>query len=67
MKNTECLDVKMVHLLISNICKENGYDYHKKEYFEYDGVTLSRDINGARNILLRCMRDSSTCGCNAMG
>lgn len=29
MKNTECLDVKMTHLLISNICKENGYDYHK--------------------------------------
>lgn len=32
-----------------------------KEYFVYDGVTLNRDINGARNILLRAMRDSSAC------
>ena len=27
--------------------------------FVYDGVTVDRDINGARNILLRAMRDSS--------
>lgn len=32
-----------------------------KEYFVYDGVTLNRDINGARNILLCGMRDSSAC------
>ena len=33
-----------------------------KEWFKYDGVTVNRDINGARNILLRAMRDSSaTC------
>lgn len=33
--------------------------------FKYNGVTIDRDINGARNILLRAMRDSSLCGCNA--
>lgn len=30
-----------------------------KETFKYDGITVNRDINGARNILLRAMRDSS--------
>lgn len=30
-----------------------------KEWFKYDGVTVNRDINGARNILLRAMRDAS--------
>lgn len=33
-----------------------------KEWFKHEGVTVNRDINGARNILLRAMRDSSvTC------
>lgn len=32
-----------------------------KESFKYDGITVNRDINGARNILLRAMRDSSAC------
>ena len=27
--------------------------------FKYDGITIDRDVNGARNILLRAMRDSS--------
>ena len=30
-----------------------------RELFVYDGVTVNRDVNGARNILLRAMRDSS--------
>ena len=38
-----------------------------KEYFKYDGITVNRDINGARNILLRSMRDSSVCICNVAG
>lgn len=29
--------------------------------FRYDGITIDRDLNGARNILLRAMRDSSLC------
>lgn len=30
--------------------------------FQYDGIKVDRDINGARNIMLRAMRDSSLCG-----
>ena len=30
-----------------------------REWFVYDDVTVNRDVNGARNILLRAMRDSS--------
>ena len=30
-----------------------------KEWFMYDGIKVHRDLNGARNILLRAMRDSS--------
>ena len=30
-----------------------------KKSFKYDGIHIDRDINGARNILLRAMRDSS--------
>ena len=33
-----------------------------KRWFTYDGVRVNRDINGARNILLRAMRDSSAIG-----
>ena len=33
-----------------------------KEWFEYDGIKVHRDLNGARNILLRAMRDSSAAG-----
>lgn len=36
-----------------------------REWFKYDGVTVNRDINGARNILIRAMRDTSALGCNA--
>ena len=32
-----------------------------KESFVYDGVAVNRDVNGARNILLRAMRDGSAC------
>ena len=38
-----------------------------KEWFEYDGIKVHRDLNGARNILIRAMRDSSATGCNACG
>lgn len=34
-------------------------DIGSKEYFMYDGLKINRDINGARNILLRTMRDTS--------
>jgi len=30
-----------------------------KEWFVYDGIKVHRDLNGARNILIRAMRDSS--------
>ena len=30
-----------------------------RERFTYDGVTVNRDINAARNILIRALRDSS--------
>lgn len=30
-----------------------------KEWFNYDGVTVNRDINAARNILILALRDSS--------
>ena len=33
-----------------------------KEWFMYDGIKVHRDLNGARNILLRAMRDSSAAG-----
>lgn len=33
-----------------------------KKCFQYEGITVDRDINGARNILLRAVRDSSDCG-----
>lgn len=33
-----------------------------RKSFKYDGVTVDRDVNGARNILLRAMRDSSAAG-----
>jgi putative transposase len=33
-----------------------------KEWFVYDGIKIHRDLNGARNILIRAMRDSSAVG-----
>ena len=33
-----------------------------KEWFIYDGIKVHRDLNGARNILIRAMRDSSAAG-----
>ena len=33
-----------------------------KEWFMYDGIKVHRDLNGARNILIRAMRDSSVAG-----
>ena len=33
-----------------------------KEWFMYDGIKVHRDLNAARNILLRAMRDSSAVG-----
>ena len=33
-----------------------------KEWFVYDGIKVHRDLNGARNILILAMRDSSAAG-----
>ena len=33
-----------------------------KEWFIHEGIKVNRDVNGARNILLRAMRDSSVNG-----
>ena len=33
-----------------------------KEWFVYDGIKVHRDLNGARNILIRARRDSSAAG-----
>ena len=33
-----------------------------KEWFMYDGIKVHRDLNGARNILIWAMRDSSAAG-----
>ena len=41
------------------------FNVGSRKRFKYDGIYVDRDINGARNILLRAMRDSSACGCNA--
>ena len=35
------------------------FNIGSRSSFVYDGFTVDRDINGARNILLRAMRDSS--------
>jgi putative transposase len=32
-----------------------------REWFTHEGIRVNRDINGARNILVRAMRDSSAC------
>lgn len=44
--------------------KTNSFDgsimnIGSKSSFKYKGITVDRDINGARNIMLRAMRDSS--------
>lgn len=36
-------------------------DLGSKEKFEFDNISVDRDINGARNILIRAMRDASAC------
>ena len=33
-----------------------------KEYFNFQGMKINRDVNGSRNILLRAMRDNSANG-----
>ena len=33
-----------------------------REWFMYNGIKVHRDLNGARNILIRAMRDSSAAG-----
>lgn len=33
-----------------------------REFFNYQGMKINRDVNGSRNILLRAMRDSSANG-----
>ena len=38
------------------------FNIGSRKSFKYDGVTVDRDINGARNILLRAMRDHSLQG-----
>ena len=35
------------------------FNVGSRKSFKYDNITVDRDINGARNILIRAMRDSS--------
>ncbi len=60
---------KLVRISEAYTSKTNSFDgsmmsIGSKEYFKYDGVLISRDINGARNILLRALRDSSALSCD---
>ena len=32
-----------------------------KEYFKHEDIKINRDVNGARGILLRVLRDTSVC------
>ena len=43
----------------------NGIKRLNVERFRYDGIIVNWDINGARNILLRAMRDGSATGCDS--
>lgn len=38
------------------------FNVGSRKCFKYDGIKIDRDINGARNIMLRAMRDSSLYG-----
>ena len=68
LKN-KCLEygVKLIRSNEAFTSKTNSFDgsimnIGSKVRFRYRGVYVDRDINGARNIMLRAMRDSSACG-----
>lgn len=68
LKN-KCLEygVKLIRSNEAFTSKTNSFDgsimnIGTKVKFRYRGVYVDRDINGARNIMLRAMRDSSACG-----
>ena len=59
--------VKIIRSNESYTSKTNSFNGEimsigSREWFKYDGVKVNRDINGARNILLRAMRDGSVNG-----
>ena len=64
-----CILIRSNEAYTSKTNSFNGevFNIGSRKRFKYDGIYVDRDINGARNILLRAMRDSSACGCNATG
>ena len=64
-----CILIRSNEAYTSKTNSFNGevFNIGSMKRFKYDGIYVDRDINGARNILLRAMRDSSACGCNVTG
>lgn len=64
-----CILIRSNEAYTSKTNSFNGevFNVGSRKRFKYDGIHVDRDINGARNILLRAMRDSSACGCNVTG
>ena len=64
-----CILIRSNEAYTSKTNSFNGevFNVGSRKRFKYDGIYVDRDINGARNILLRAMRDSSACGCNVTG
>ena len=64
-----CILIRSNEAYTSKTNSFNGevFNVGSRKRFKYDGIYVDRDINGARNILLRAMRDSSACGCDATG
>ena len=63
---TKCREkgIVLIRCNESYTSKTNSFDgsimnIGSKSSFKYKGITVDRDINGARNIMLRAMRDSS--------
>lgn len=58
-----CILIRSNESYTSKTNSFNGelFNVGSKKRFKYDGVYVDRDINGARNILIRAMRDSSAC------
>ena len=57
-----CLLIRSNEAYTSKTNSFNGevFEAGSRKSFKYDGVRVDRDINAARNILLRAMRDSSS-------
>ena len=58
---------KLVRVSEAYTSKTNSFngaqmDIGSREWFTYEGVRINRDINGARGILLRALRDTSALG-----